>query len=81
MGTRVILCSHYTNQARWQCKEGHTRCIRTYGFGPKHVSHTIGKSDRSQPSASGSASSLLAMIVDTSELDTVCFKLDPVRLP
>ena len=72
MRSRAILCIHYANQARRQCKEGHTRCIRTYGFGPKHVSHTIGKSDRSQPSASGSASSRLAMMMDTSQLDKVC---------
>lgn len=38
-----------------------TRCILTYGLGPKHVSHTIGKSLRSQPSASGSLSSRCAM--------------------
>ena len=31
-----------------------TFCMRTYGLGPRHVSHTIGKSERSQPSASGS---------------------------
>ena len=31
-----------------------TRCMRTYGLGPKQVSQTMGKSDRSQPSASGS---------------------------
>lgn len=29
-------------------------CIRTYGFGPRHVSQTMGKSERSHPSASGS---------------------------
>ena len=38
-----------------------TLCIRTYGFGPKHVSQTIGKSLRSQPSASGSCSKRCAI--------------------
>lgn len=41
--------------------ESLTRCILTYGLGPKHVSHTIGKSLRSQPSASGSLRSRCAM--------------------
>ena len=39
-----------------------TLCIRTYGFGPRQVSHTIGKSARSQPSASGSANNRFAIL-------------------
>ena len=39
----------------WQNK-GHTFCMRTYGFGPRQSSHTMGKSLRSHPSASGSRS-------------------------
>ena len=37
--------------------------MRTYGSGPRHVSQTIGKSLRSQPSFSGSRASLAAMLL------------------
>ena len=39
----------------WQTR-GRTFCMRTYGFGPRQSSHTMGKSLRSHPSASGSRS-------------------------
>ena len=43
----------------WHSPPNSMRCMRTYGLGPRHVSHTMGKSERSQPSSS--LSSLCAM--------------------
>lgn len=40
-----------------------TRCMRTKGLGPRHVSQTIGMSDLSQPSDWGSLKSLCAIFL------------------
>ena len=59
----------------WQTR-GRTFCMRTYGFGPRQSSHTMGKSLRSHPSASGSRSKRCAMLL--AEGQTLLYGTSPV---
>ena len=46
----------------WHSAPYEMRCMRTYGLGPRHVSHAMGKSERSHPSCSSSRSRRFAML-------------------
>ena len=61
----------------WHSAPFSKRCIRTYGLGPRQVSHTMGKSARSTLS---SCSSLAAIMASTGGTRGVGSKVFPAAL-